>query len=67
MKRESLQDTLRLIAKRVGLFVCLLPIATPLSAQDRSAYPEPFIGGYLSMNGRTGSGKMYMESYFPPP
>ena len=55
------------ITKGIGLLTCLLLIAAPVSAQDRQEYPEPFVGGYLSMNGRTGAGKMYMESYYPPP
>ncbi|MCH8936000.1 MAG: CehA/McbA family metallohydrolase [Gemmatimonadetes bacterium] len=63
MKRESHQGW----PQGVSLFVCLLLIAAPVSAQQRLEYPEPFIGGYPSMNGRTGSGKMYMESYYPPP
>ncbi len=67
MKRETLLQRTGLIVKRAGLLVCLLLIVGPLSAQERLEYPEPFVGGYPSMNGRTGSGKMYMESYFPPP
>ena len=55
------------LAAGLWLLACLLLIVVPVSAQERSEYPEPFVGGYLSMNGRTGSGKMYMESYFPPP
>ena len=35
-------------------------------AQDPSAYPDPFPGGYADAGFR-GAGKMYMESYFPPP
>ncbi|MDE2943390.1 MAG: CehA/McbA family metallohydrolase [Gemmatimonadota bacterium] len=40
----------------------------PLAGQDDLAkYPGPFPGGYPAMSGIGGSGKMYMESYFPPP
>ncbi len=44
----------------------LLLVGSPLYAQELTDYPSPFIGGYPSMNGG-GAGKMYMESYFPPP
>ena len=49
------------------LFVSLLMIAGPLTAQQGLEYPDPFPGGYPSMDGSSGAGKMYMESYFPPP
>ncbi|WP_419161562.1 hypothetical protein [Candidatus Palauibacter sp.] len=39
----------------------------PLAGQEADRYPGPFPGGYPSMSGIGGSGKMYMESYFPPP
>ena len=40
----------------------------PLAGQDDLVkYPGPFPGGYPAMSGIGGSGKMYMESYFPPP
>lgn len=44
----------------------LLVFASVASAQDLSIYPDPFIGGYPE-NGFSGAGKMYMESYYPPP
>jgi hypothetical protein len=34
------------------------------SAQER--YPDPFPGGYPSVGGQAGGGKMYMESYYLP-
>ena len=44
---------------------------TALSASIASAqqyeYPDPFPGGYPSLAGVSGAGRMYMESYFPPP
>ncbi|MCE2532238.1 MAG: PD40 domain-containing protein, partial [Acidimicrobiia bacterium] len=57
---------------RLRLFGVLLLVggaaaALPLSGQDADRYPGPFPGGYPSMSGIGGSGKMYMESYFPPP
>jgi len=30
-------------------------------------YPDPFPGGYPSLAGVSNAGRMYMESYFPPP
>ena len=39
----------------------------PLAAQDVYQYPSSFPGGYPSMSSGGGAGKMYMESYFPPP
>ena len=50
MKLESPSRRTSLIVKAAVLFACLLPIATPISAQDLAEYPEPFMGGYLSMN-----------------
>ncbi|MDE2872583.1 MAG: hypothetical protein OXQ94_12965, partial [Gemmatimonadota bacterium] len=37
------------------------------AAQDAYEYPDPFPGGYPSLAGASGAGRMYMESYFPPP
>ena len=55
------------ICRRIlGVLVLLLTV-NPVSAQDASEYPGPFPGGYPSLNTSAGSGKMYMESYFPPP
>ena len=51
---------------RISLLTCLLAVASPASAQDFSKYPSPFVGGYPA-SGFGGAGKMYMESYFPPP
>ena len=53
--------------------VAVLAVAalTALSARTASAqgheYPDPFPGGYPSLAGDSGAGRMYMESYFPPP
>ena len=44
------------------LFGSLLLVGSPLYAQELTDYPSPFIGGYPSMNGAGGAGKMYMES-----
>ncbi len=45
-----------------------LPTPVPASAaQDAYEYPDPFPGGYPSLAGAGGAGRMYMESYFPPP
>ena len=67
MKPHNPARTALSLLKGIGLFLCLQPLAAPVAAQDGLEYPEPFIGGYPSMNGRTGAGKMYMESYYPPP
>ena len=48
------------------LAVLVLVGVGPTLAQDLSAYPNPFVGGYPA-SGFGGAGKMYMESYFPPP
>ena len=37
------------------------------AAQEAYQYPDPFPGGYPSLAGAGGAGRMYMESYFPPP
>ncbi|MCY4647794.1 MAG: LpqB family beta-propeller domain-containing protein [Gammaproteobacteria bacterium] len=37
------------------------------AAQQGYEYPDPFPGGYPSLAGAGGAGRMYMESYFPPP
>ncbi len=37
------------------------------AAQQGYGYPDPFPGGYPSLAGAGGAGRMYMESYFPPP
>ena len=45
-------------------------LCTPIpasAAQDAYEYPDPFPGGYPSLAGAGGAGRMYMESYFPPP
>ena len=49
------------------MLASVLLIAGPASAQNSSEYPDPFLGGYPSLGGGGGAGKMYMESYFPPP
>ena len=73
MKRPRLPEvhrpssmTTRPTPIRVSLLLCLLLITSAVSAQDFSAYPDPFPGGYPE-SGFRGAGKMYMESYFPPP
>ncbi len=43
----------------------LIPGAT--AAQEPYEYPDPFPGGYPSLAGAGNAGRMYMESYFPPP
>ena len=48
------------------LLACLVLVAAPVSAQPR-VYPGTFPGGYPPMPSLAGSGKMYMEGYFPPP
>ena len=65
--RRTSSQTAGPILEGVKLFVCLLLIVGPVSAQEWSEYPDPFPGGYPSMDGSSGGGKMYMESYFPPP
>ena len=49
-------------------YLVLLALLIPAQAlaQDPSSYPDPFPGGYADAGFR-GAGKMYMESYFPPP
>ena len=45
-------------------------LSTPVpgaAAQQAYEYPDPFPGGYPSLAGAGGAGRMYMESYFPPP
>ena len=42
------------------------PVAAS-AAQEAYEYPDPFPGGYPSSAGAGGAGRMYMESYFPPP
>ena len=52
-----------------GLAAAALP-STPVpasAAQQAYEYPDPFPGGYPSLAGAGGAGRMYMESYFPPP
>lgn len=49
-----------------ALLVSIVLVATPAWAQERE-YPGTFPGGYPSMSTIRGSGKMYMEGYFPPP
>jgi len=44
----------------------LLLMASPSVAQQSTEYQSPFPGGYPSLS-NPGAGKMYMESYFPPP
>ena len=46
----------------------LLSAPGPASAaQEAYQYPDPFPGGYPSLAGGGNAGRMYMESYFPPP
>ncbi len=61
MRRESTR-----LARTAWAMVASL-LATPLIGQETDPYPGPFPGGYPSMTERVGSGKMYMEGYFPPP
>jgi Tol biopolymer transport system component len=51
---------------RLLLLACTLLAFGLAAAQAWPQYPDPFPGGYPSQ-GRPGAGKMYMESYFPPP
>ncbi|SVC73666.1 uncharacterized protein METZ01_LOCUS326520, partial [marine metagenome] len=57
----------RFVLEGMNLLACVLLIAGPALAQDSPEYPSPFPGGYPSLDGGGGAGKMYMESYFPPP
>lgn len=45
----------------------LLLLAGSAPGQQNSEYPGPFPGGYPALENSGGAGKMYMESYFPPP
>ena len=55
------------IAGHMLLMAGLSDPAALAGQDDLSEYPGPFPGGYPAMSGIGGSGKMYMESYFPPP
>ncbi len=44
-----------------------LSASTASAAQQQFDYPDPFPGGYPNLSGSSGAGRMYMESYFPPP
>ncbi|MCG8467618.1 MAG: hypothetical protein MJB57_05320, partial [Gemmatimonadetes bacterium] len=60
--------TLSLVALSVGTTIPgRVAAQTPDPGRDAAAYAGPFIGGYPAMSGIRGSGKMYMEGYFPPP
>ncbi|MDH3272337.1 MAG: CehA/McbA family metallohydrolase [Gemmatimonadota bacterium] len=48
------------------ILATLVFVGAPADAQQRD-YPGTFPGGYPSMPTIGGSGKMYMEGYFPPP
>ena len=56
-------------ARIAGQLLLISGLLNPvgLAGQDAQQYPGPFPGGYPAMSGIGGSGKMYMESYFPPP
>ena len=56
------------ISIRIAPAAALLALSasTPTSAQQYD-YPDPFPGGYPNLSGSSGAGRMYMESYFPPP
>ena len=62
-------SALRRVAFRVPALatVFFLLKGTALPAQDAAGYPDPFPGGYPSLAGVGGAGRMYMESYFLPP
>ena len=47
--------------------LCLVALSNQAVAQEQYEYPDPFPGGYPSLAGVSGAGRMYMESYFPPP
>ena len=51
----------------LSLALAALLLPNPVSAQEQYEYPDPFPGGYPSLSGASGAGRMYMESYFPPP
>ncbi len=53
------------LAPAAGLLSCLFLVASA-AGQAPSEFPGPFLGGYPA-SGFGGAGKMYMESYFPPP
>jgi len=50
-----------------AVLASLLLVAGLASAQTAREYPDPFPGGYPSAGRGGGAGKMYLESYFPPP
>ncbi len=50
----------------MAVVAALLLTAAPTAGQAAADYPGPFPGGYPA-SGFGGAGKMYMESYFPPP
>ncbi len=55
-----------LIAATLLATILPLPLGT-VAAQQQYEYPDPFPGGYPSAAGSSNAGRMYMESYFPPP
>ena len=48
----------------VAALTALSPRTAPAQQHE---YPDPFPGGYPSLADVSGAGRMYMESYFPPP
>ena len=67
MKQEGRQEGQRISAKLtgwitpgVGLFLCLVLIVGPVTAQQEYEYPGPMTGGYLGLS-------HYPKWYYPPP
>ena len=62
-RREGQRMSARLtgwITAGGGLFVCLVLIVGPVTAQQEYQYPDPFPGAYLNMS-------YYPKWYYPPP
>ena len=67
MKQEGRREGQRISAKLTGritlgggLFLCLVLIGGPVTAQQEYEYPGPFPGAYLGLS-------HYPKWYYPPP
>lgn len=65
MKRAT-KRPISILSASVAAALLALSASITAAAQQYE-YPDPFPGGYPNLRGVSGAGRMYMESYFPPP
>ena len=65
--KNAMMRPISILSASAAATLLALSASTTAAAQQQYDYPDPFPGGYPNLTGSSGAGRMYMESYFPPP